>query len=749
MTSVPQSGQACCGKCGQPVSKQTNFKGWSCDSPHHVGANDFPASVPIFACPNLALCDWMLCEACHNKGARSTFAPRRNSLVATAKGVGGAERSGYGTFKDMPLHECLFELGTYLERSRDWSRFYFLIALAATALWPIGWLLALGASYIGWRQKSKPMQMAGIFFLLANLIGLALSGPTLPLILWFGPSLFLDALSSNKISAQEILCVWLDGMLILMSIIFCMMHDDICYNVSQFKAECKAFLISRSGPSNTGDRNTLVIDDPVVLLNLANAAEKRKSVTINALDLAAVSASKTKVMSDRVGIWDIMELIEKMPGWPVGLDSDLDMEGDSVMETLYPGTRTGFFNGLQRCFDKAQAKGLCAVDVYMIEADVIEGSTLIDKGWLMMVYQKLNVIYHQVLEIACLIASRIHPKKYPFRFLYIFTATLCRALVPRLWVAFYIGEQFFPSDPALCCIACWNILGAFCTTFVWLTIFYVMTTEYNNNVIQAMMISALVDPRCRMRYVDEVLGRGPAKDIAKRKEMIAAIPLLNLRIPVNVTGFWRIREFGVVDRSNERMAMENLMDSLFFWFVINFALTLIDLFKGATYLSALAPLLLFDCVVYGSMGIVALMSAVSVNQLMEEHKRIFVESRYDTVRAEIKLMSGQTAREGKDDPQLELSRSQELLKQYGGMIAEVDVRETILLGLDVTPARVLFTLLTVGVATSTIIGKMYAMNQASISSPANFLGHASRAARAAVTVMETVVHRKLPGQPAW
>jgi len=677
----------------------------------------------------------------------------------------------YGTFKEMPLHECIFELSTFLKRARSWSRFYLFIVILATLLWPIGWLIAAVTGFLGFKWRNKALQMTAVYFLMGTIVGLLMFLPQAPL--WFieGEGSIMQSLADLKISVLDVMGFWLDEMLLLMCITFCMTHHEVCENVGSFKQEAVNYLTDTSAQDNHAAHGSFssilhINNDDYFMEQVAKLNRESGKDDTRSEDTAA------DVRKRGASVLDLISVLENTAGWPKGSDTVLMEDKPSLHERLFD-CRGGFFEGLRDNIEEADEWHVAAMDIYMIEASYYEGGMRggakdTEAGWLgastyEMLRRRLLVAFYQVMEVAPVVAHHLNLFRHPKRLPFIASCALFRGLIPRLWVGFYFGHPFFPEDLPLLGLAVWSFITTTIVSFLWLSIFLVMSYEYGDNVKQCMMIGMVVDPRVRLRYVNDVLAKSAkCHTCDERTDMLAKVPLISLRRPENCTGFWRLREYGVIDRSNERTAMEMLMDMLIIWLFLKFALTLMDIFKGGSHLSALVPTMLFDLLVFGPIVLDALSSALAINSMMREHKRIFVEARYDNMRAGLKLskqgfledMGGPRSTTFDHDPLLHdstaLKRSSDLMAEYIEMINNVDVRETILLGLDVTPLGILGAMLTVGMASFTILNKLYHSNVAnSVASNAQTMSRSTlshgNGATDIVNTISTIIHHKIAG----
>merc|ERR1719428_880296 len=137
--------------------------------------------------------------------------------------------------------------------------------------------------------------------------------------------------------------------------------------------------------------------------------------------------------------------------------------------------------------------------------------------------------------------------------------------------------------------------------------------------------------------------------------------------------------------------MEVLMDMLVIWLLSSVMVVLILMSTFQPY-TAWAPVIVLDLVVFGGLALRALQISLKVSEAQNKHMRVFVESQYDVAQkcAELKEGACATAR-SRDTPSptiTDLESTSALLTKYMTMLQEHDSRDTILLGVKVTPAVV-------------------------------------------------------------
>lgn len=589
----------------------------------------------------------------------------------------------YGTFKIESIHGRLLELDAYLEVARMRCRTYFLYVMMASLLWPIAWLLALYTGKRAQEMEQKTLAMATMLLYLGTLLGVILW--TVPIVLIFvdgGFSHFMELIDAEVLSMVDISEFMFSELILLLFVQYCWVYCEINTDIDKCKKDARGSWQHRSGEHGMqvvlGDNQMLTFEKVVSDLNH--------------------SFTPRPDGGSAVFIDDIISVLEKMPGWDSALETASLADGKDIESE-------GFFTKLGNMQKKATSTGLWAIDVFMIwgrdherpwRPTQMEALTL-----------RMKVASQKVLHSICSMYAEL--RKSPAAFIGIFVFALFRAVLPRCWIIGVRGGDFLPSNLIPLIVTLNSCAVRFFTSFLWLSTFYVCVAAYRTNVNQVMLISAIVDPRIRMRYTMEVLMEAiPDEDEAK--QVLKKLPLLDLKKGTNVAAFWRLREYCMLDRSNERMAMEVLMEMLILWIIMNFLVTALTVY----FVSPLTPLIVvtvLDLLVFGFMLLIGLAAALDVNTLMANHVREFVEARYSVTLSlaqakELHLCNVREHHHSKksDDHEMrDLKESRQLLSEYIAMVQEYDVRDTILLGCDVTPGSIISTIVTVGAMVGSIL----------------------------------------------
>lgn len=630
----------------------------------------------------------------------------RRSSASSDEGSLARGKSTYSTFSNMPVQESLFEVHTFMQRVQSWMWWSLWVSLGAALVWPVGWLLGFAAAIVGFHNKQRAWQMGAVYLLLAAALGVLLFGPALLLVgIGGGPAQFVAHLKDMNISIIDVIGFWFAEVIVLLFIVFSVLNYEVTMNVNRFKVDVIRKL------SSMRDGYVVCIQEEKVIENLIN-----KKI-----------CKREDVKNNEVRVRHIIALLNTLPGYEP-LEDAID-QADDVKRTA---SEQDVFMDLRKYSDEASLHGVSEVEVFSLRR--LERDDLGANSLLQMLRFRFHIVYKIASENAYFVMAQLNAKRGP---LYtVLLLAVLRALIPRAWVGIYFGKPFLPQHLAPLLLAIYSFMTMSATSFMWIGLFQVFADQYKVNIIQATIISALVDPTMRTRYASKVLaGRLEKEEAAagfQNQESsrphyehgeawaaLQALPVLSLREPKNIASFWRIREFGRLDRTNERASIRLLIDMLTIWLVLNMLVALVDLFGGGR-LTAFVPVMLFDLVVFGHLVVRSLRHALELNGIASQHKNLFVQAKYECIMAAERLRarndSSSDAALGSPSPRTRPSESPERLRQacellgiYGEMITHNDHREKIFLGMDVTIHGILGATLTVGMACFTIISKMYAL----------------------------------------
>jgi len=205
----------------------------------------------------------------------------------------------------------------------------------------------------------------------------------------------------------------------------------------------------------------------------------------------------------------------------------------------------------------------------------------------------------------------------------IFVALL-RAMIPRLWVCLFHREALLPiHEPLLC----WMIIHSFfinwVTASLWLVLLNNVRVSYAHNMVQMMLISALVSKKATVSYKShiETMYQIP---ITK-----AEIPHMNLSNSEVMKAWWMVREYALVDMMEERVPLEIVLVLSMSYIFVVLVYTIVDFFLRTTgFVGAFTIQSLFDTLVISYLAITALASCVTINAIQGEHTGELVKCRH-------------------------------------------------------------------------------------------------------------------------
>jgi hypothetical protein len=363
-----------------------------------------------------------------------------------------------------------------------------------------------------------------------------------------------------------------------------------------------------------------------------------------------------------------------MPGWC----ASSDFQAKDYEEEFY-GMPCGIVSKLEQEKAAAVEKGLWSHDVYVMWSH--------QHGDYIPLFSRLHLMLLKTYALLIFVVFELCRK--PLALFFVILAAATKVVLPRLWLWIALDGMLIPKQPAALCLVIASSLMTFFTTFFWIGLLLVISQEYSRNVSQSLLISGLIDPQSRIEYARGYL-QGRSKD--QIETIMCCFPLVSLMHATNVSAFWKLREWGVLDRAKARMAMEVLMDMLVIWLTISIVVVLFLMSTFQPY-TAWAPVLLLDLLVCGGLALHALQTSLKVSDAQLKHMHVFAESQYDVVQkcAELKEGACATAR-ARDAPSptiTDLESTSALLTKYISMIKEDDCHDTILLGMKVTPVVVL------------------------------------------------------------
>merc|ERR1719460_2352547 len=177
-------------------------------------------------------------------------------------------------------------------------------------------------------------------------------------------------------------------------------------------------------------------------------------------------------------------------------------------------------------------------------------------------------------------------------------------------------------------------------------------------------------------------------DSDQSEAVLGKLPLIDLRFSSNVASFWRLHEYANLDRANERMGISVLLEVVIIWLLLKFLVTTatIAVYEG---LPAVLIVTCYDLVLFGFMIIVALKSALDMNNTQVTNKQVVVQAKYEVTMAHGSVHKDKTQTDEEyKDARNDLELSRRLLMEYLDLANEYETRDSILFGMEVTPGKI-------------------------------------------------------------
>eukprot|EP00746_Dinoflagellata_sp_MGD_P001349 gnl/MRDRNA2_/MRDRNA2_102533_c0_seq1.p1 gnl/MRDRNA2_/MRDRNA2_102533_c0~~gnl/MRDRNA2_/MRDRNA2_102533_c0_seq1.p1 ORF type:complete len:790 (-),score=107.23 gnl/MRDRNA2_/MRDRNA2_102533_c0_seq1:9-2378(-) len=592
---------------------------------------------------------------------------RLPSLAQTARWqpalLSARQSRTYGTFTIDSIRGRLLDLDAYLRVARQEVRGLLWYVLLSTLFWPISWLFATCASYKAAVTERKDLQMLSSYLVMGTCIGAVLwLGPSLCLLpgashergFWTGALHYIsDLLFNAEITTYDFAMLALAQILLFFLLTFAWTYHQIGLDMDRYKSATENSWAARQ---DSWGHHVVIPDDQKGHFS------------------AFLRTETSRPHLNRMYLWDMVELLRQMPGWC----ARSDFQATDFEEQIH-GVPCGIFSKLEQDSVAAVEKGLWSHDVYVMWA--------YQHGDYISVCSRLHLMCLKLIALLAYVGSELC--KTPFTLMFVIVFAVTRVALPRLWLWIVLDGMLFPKQVAPIAIVVVSSILTFFTSFFWIGLFLVILQEYKRNVSQSLLISGLIDPRSRIDYARRYL-QGCSKD--QVENIMCCMPLIALINATNVSAFWKLREYGVLDRAKARMAMEVLMDMVLIWLIISIMVVLFLMSTLQPY-TAWAPVLLLDMLVFGWLTLHALRISLQISDAQDKHVKVLAESQYDVAQkcAELKEGAVATART-RDAPSptiTDLESASTLLSKYISMVKEDDSRDTILLGMRVSPAAVL------------------------------------------------------------
>jgi len=593
----------------------------------------------------------------------------------------------YGTFKMDSIHGRLFELQVYIEGLKYHMFVYFAFVIIALLVWPIAVLLAIPVGMIA--AKDIELQMFKVILVLATVVGL---------ILWMIPTLIVSGgggiehfkeliYVKKELNFLDFVDFFLSELMILLVIIFSWIYHVINLDTEKYKMSAKD-----SWKEQRGEYGTNVSFPPTQLKRLQSVLESGKATGTGSDSGSSVTPAGEGCMA----IEDVVTVLETLPGWVGKCPAVTDHL------TTQMGEETGIFSDLAKLSDESQEKKIWPLDIWLTRTQFYPEEVLDLKTGLTVALQYFR-------DLVMMISDFVQQNYVALAVLTLLA--ILRTLLPRIWLWKVLDGNFWPTDiyGGGSFMVLYSSILTFCVSLLWLGLFYMIMMEYRRTECQMVIISALVDARMRVKFSQSYLMScfWFGLDSEQSEAVLAKLPLLDLRTSSNAAAFWRLREYCTLDRCNERMAMSVLLEIVIIWLLLKFVTTLgvMMLYGG---LPAILIVTLYDLLIFGGMTLFALQCALKINGMMEQHKQVFVEAKYEVTMEYGEYHHNDQDQDRDKTKKHDLDVCRHLLTEYLDMTNDSDqvARDSILFGMVVTPGKILSSLGTVAAMVATLLAKM-------------------------------------------
>lgn len=397
----------------------------------------------------------------------------------------------------------------------------------------------------------------------------------------------------------------------------------------------------------------------------------------------------SQMPENNVYIEQIVAILEQVPGWA----SCLEEAGKDFYH--HEDGAESMFEMLSKDLYEFHDQGVWPLDMFLVKSQYETNVDLLTG---------LRVLLAQSLDMLRYIKTSFY--QHPMAGCVCVTVALVRSLIARFWLWLMLNGNFWPKDVAGSLIVLFSTSTAFLVGLLWLSLVVVLVLEYRRTLIQVTILTAMADPQARVQYIDYFLNREFDLDQEQITRVLSFLPILSLKFPSNVAAFWRLREYTTFDRSNERIAIEFILEAIIIWLILKFVATFACLYM-VDELPAVVAVTLFDLIVFGCLLLYSLQLALQINYGMDKHKQIFAEAKYQVTLAEQNMMNATGVDKSKQLEMIhDMKVARQMLVEYLNMVLEYDRRDKILLGLIVTPGKILSVIASVGGAIGSLLLNM-------------------------------------------
>jgi len=404
----------------------------------------------------------------------------------------------YGTFRMDTIHGRLFELQVEIDSLKMHTMFYFCYVLVALLVWPIAFLLAVPVAYLA--GNDRDMQMLKVFLVLSTFIGF---------ILWFIPVLIVEfgggiehfyklIFVDRELNFLDFIDFFLSELMILLLVTFALVYHHIAIDVESYKRASleswrrrhDEYGITVTFPEAQMERMKKVLDEDCK----ASPREEQEELGLS------MRPSINEEDNSTLHIEDIVRILEVLPGWD-SWETDLSFVVDDHHASIR-GKDTGLYSDLSQLEAEAMEKNLWPIDIWLVRTQWYSDSE--DADDTMNLKDGLLVAFHSTVDLCKMIMTFI--LHHPISLVVLILAAVTRTFLPRIWLWYVWGGEFFPTEVASALVVAFSSAVSITTSFFWLALFFFILMEYRRCLCQVVILSGLVDARMRVAFSQNFCG---------------------------------------------------------------------------------------------------------------------------------------------------------------------------------------------------------------------------------------------------
>lgn len=582
-------------------------------------------------------------------------APAEKQIITTEK---SKDKWLYGTFEAASPSGWMLELDRYLGDFQTLVWIYSGLAVVLSLCWPVAWIGGVVASVLANKWNRRDLYAVAFQLFFATGLGLLLSvGPFFFSHMSPGGLLGMaERIENRELAGVDMQAPWKAQMFLMLLYYFCLMYQDVNEQIVEVKKWVVPYLKRQ-------------------VHSLELHPEQRERIDQFIKDSGDASEGD---------LCDLLKVLETMPGWGSPAEGGVDNEARGFFEIIHKEER------------KAHSRGLFGLDVYTLHqmkynlrAQIgVEGEV------------EPIVFYEAITEEATVAKARCvdtmsyvlgYLKEYPLSLALVTFLALCRISIPRLWLAYYLEGMLLPHSYWPLLFVALSTLTTFICYFLFMGLFLVMVFEYQSNAQQLALLTGLINMDARCQYAEKVLVDCCQLPPEESEILMSRLPLLNLQKSRNAIGFWSLRDYVLLDRSNDRVGMQILIATVILLILFNLILAAYDMYT-LPWISPFIPIVLFDVLVMGVLIMYSLQQALLMNNWMSSHTKYFNQAVHDIMGTQADIMTGQHTLDEADVnlkiQVADLTLARKFLKSAVVMVHENDPREALLFGVEVTPGGV-------------------------------------------------------------